>query len=117
VGQKSQVFLEGKRIECVNVADVAEGIHGLEQASAASAREPSAFQRTVGRVIRQARQTHGWTQATLATRSGLSSNYIARLERGELCPSLYVASKICAALAIALDALVTMPTEPASSSR
>lgn len=61
----------------------------------------------VGEAIRRARQEHGWTQAFLAEQSGLSPNYIARLERGELGPSLFVANRICAALSIDLEELVT----------
>lgn len=63
----------------------------------------------VGEAIRRGRQEHGWTQAFLAEQAGLSPNYIARLERGELGPSLFVANRICDALGMELDALVTPP--------
>lgn len=69
--------------------------------------EHRSFNVTVGEAIRRARQEHGWTQAHLAEQAGLSPNYIARLERGELGPSLFVANRICGALAIDLEALVT----------
>src|SRR5688500_155867 len=52
--------------------------------------EHRAFNTTVGEAIRRARQEHGWTQAFLAEQAGLSPNYVARLERGELGPSLFV---------------------------
>ncbi len=65
-----------------------------------------AFNTGVGEGIRRARQEHGWTQAFLAEQARLSPNYIARLERGELGPSLFVANRICEALAIDLEALV-----------
>lgn len=68
--------------------------------------EHRSFNVTVGEAIRRARQEHGWTQAFLAEQAGLSPNYIARLERGELGPSLFVANRICEALSIDLDALV-----------
>ncbi len=68
--------------------------------------EHRAFNTIVGEAIRRARQEHGWTQAFLAEQAGLSPNYIARLERGELGPSLFVASRICEALQIDLDQLV-----------
>jgi transcriptional regulator with XRE-family HTH domain len=68
--------------------------------------EHRAFNTTVGEAIRRARQEHGWTQAFLAEQAGLSPNYIARLERGELGPSLFVASRICEALQIDIDQLV-----------
>ena len=61
----------------------------------------------VGEAIRRARQEHGWTQAFLAEQAGLSPNYVARLERGELGPSLFVASRLCEALAVEVDTLVT----------
>lgn len=68
--------------------------------------EHRVFNTTVGEAIRKARQEHGWTQAFLAEQAGLSPNYIARLERGELGPSLFVANKICEALSIELEVLV-----------
>jgi DNA-binding XRE family transcriptional regulator len=69
--------------------------------------EHRSFNVLVGEAIRRSRQEHGWTQAALAEQAGLSPNYIARLERGELGPSLFVASRICAALNIEVDALLT----------
>jgi transcriptional regulator with XRE-family HTH domain len=68
--------------------------------------EHQAFNTVVGEGIRKARQEHGWTQAFLAEQARLSPNYIARLERGELGPSLFVANRICEALAIDLEVLV-----------
>jgi transcriptional regulator with XRE-family HTH domain len=64
------------------------------------------FNTNVGEAIRRARRARRWTQAALAKRAGVSANYIARLERGELGPSLFVASRICAALTISIDVLV-----------
>ena len=69
--------------------------------------EHRSFNVTVGESIRRSRQEHGWTQAHLAEQAGLSPNYIARLERGELGPSLFVANRICGALTIDLETLVT----------
>ena len=68
--------------------------------------EHQAFNTVVGEGIRRSRQEHGWTQAFLAEQARLSPNYIARLERGELGPSLFVANRICEALAIDLEVLV-----------
>jgi transcriptional regulator with XRE-family HTH domain len=68
--------------------------------------DPKGFNGSVGEAIRRARQEHGWTQAQLADQAKLSPNYIARLERGELGPSLFVAHRICEALSIDLVALV-----------
>jgi ribosome-binding protein aMBF1 (putative translation factor) len=69
--------------------------------------EHRSFNVTVGEAIRRSRQEHGWTQAFLAEQAGLSPNYIARLERGELGPSLFVAKRICMALTIDLEVLVS----------
>ena len=69
--------------------------------------EHRSFNVMVGEAIRRSRQEHGWTQAFLAEQAGLSPNYIARLERGELGPSLFVANRICGALSIELEVLVT----------
>jgi putative transcriptional regulator len=71
--------------------------------------EHQAFNTLVGEGIRRARQEHGWTQAHLADQAKLSPNYIARLERGELGPSLFVANRICEALGIPLEDLVGPP--------
>jgi ribosome-binding protein aMBF1 (putative translation factor) len=78
--------------------------------------EHRSFNVTVGEAIRRSRQEHGWTQAFLAEQAGLSPNYIARLERGELGPSLFVANRICGALAIDLEVLVT-PSSGATPAR
>ena len=69
--------------------------------------DPRSFNVSVGEAIRRARQEHGWTQAHLADQAGLSPNYIARLERGELGPSLFVATRICEALSMDVDNLVS----------
>jgi transcriptional regulator with XRE-family HTH domain len=68
--------------------------------------DPKAFAAKVGEAVRRARQGHGWTQAELANHAGLSPNYVARLERGELGPSLFVANQLCEALGTDLDSLL-----------
>jgi ribosome-binding protein aMBF1 (putative translation factor) len=68
--------------------------------------DPKAFASGVGEAVRRARQAHGWTQSELAERAGFSSNYVARLERGELGPSLFVAHRLCDALGIDVSELV-----------
>lgn len=69
--------------------------------------DPEEFALLVGERIRSIRQARGWTQAELAEAARLSSNYVARLERGELGPSLYVASKLAEALGVALQVFVS----------
>jgi transcriptional regulator with XRE-family HTH domain len=59
----------------------------------------------VGEVIRSTRQDRAWTQVELAEAAGLSPNYIARLERGELGASLFVAQQIAEALEVSLESL------------
>lgn len=56
-----------------------------------------------GERVRLARQLKGWTQVVLAESAGVSSNYVARLEHGELGASLEVATRIAEALGITLD--------------
>ena len=75
------------------------------------------FASGVGDAVRRARQTHGWTQAQLAEAAGLSPNYVARLERGELGPSLFVAHQLCDALGIDVDALLPSTAPPLRSTR
>jgi transcriptional regulator with XRE-family HTH domain len=72
--------------------------------------DPKDFAASVGEAIRTARQSLGWTQVQLAEAAGLSANYVARLERGELGPSFFVAHQICEALRIDLDSLLAPPT-------
>ena len=78
--------------------------------------DPEEFALLVGERIRFARQERGWTQVELAEAAGLSSNYVARLERGELGPSLFVACKLAEAFGLNVDALVG-PAEQQSGKR
>ena len=74
--------------------------------------DPNEFALGVGECIRSARQERGWTQAQLAEGADLSVNYVARLERGELGPSLFVASRLANALGMPLEALVAGKSAP-----
>jgi transcriptional regulator with XRE-family HTH domain len=64
------------------------------------------FTLQVGDSIRGARRALGWTQAELASNAGLSANYVARLERGELGPSLWVAHRLANALGTTIDGMM-----------
>jgi UDP-N-acetylglucosamine 1-carboxyvinyltransferase len=75
------------------------------------------FATNVGERIRVARLHKGWTQVELAVKAGLSSNYVARLERGELGASLFVAMRIAEALGTTLDVLAQAPTARATRRR
>lgn len=80
------------------------------RAAESSEEEHEAFNALVGEGIRRARQERSWTQAFLAEQARLSPNYIARLERGELGPSLFVANRICLALRMEIGALLAPPS-------
>jgi ribosome-binding protein aMBF1 (putative translation factor) len=77
------------------------------------------FAAQVGEAIRRSRTALGWTQVQLATEAELSPNYVARLERGELGPSLFVATRIARAMGVPLDELlmVRKSTPPLSRSK
>ncbi|MGH7271883.1 MAG: helix-turn-helix domain-containing protein [Polyangiaceae bacterium] len=71
--------------------------------------DPKAFAVIVGESVRRNRQARGWTQVELAETAGLSPNYIARLERGEMGPSFFVAHHLGHTLGIDVSALLTTP--------
>lgn len=59
--------------------------------------------------LRQIRQRKGVTLNELATKTGISKSTLSRLESGQRKPSLELLLPIVAALAIALDEIVTSP--------
>jgi transcriptional regulator with XRE-family HTH domain len=64
------------------------------------------FAAIVGEGVRRHRQALGWTQVQLAEGAGLSPNYVARLERGELGPSFFVAHQLARTLRIHVGELL-----------
>lgn len=52
----------------------------------------------LGRQVRAARETRGWTQTELARRSGLKPHAISRLEAGDVVPTLTTLERVAAAL-------------------
>jgi len=78
--------------------------------------DPKAFAAVVGEAVRRTRQARGWTQAQLAEAAGFSANSIARLERGELGPSFFVANQLCLTLGISVSTLTHSPI-PAKTTR
>lgn len=88
-----------------------------EHPEEALAEAPDDFAAGVGDEIRKHRQQRGWTQVELAQAAGLSANYVARLERGELGASLFVATKIATALEVAVDQLAAGRTTAKSGKR
>jgi len=81
------------------------------------AEDPHTFAIGVGEGVRRARQARGWTQVQLAEAAGLSPNYVARLERGELGPSFFVASQLCDSLQIDVNELLHGAVPPARTTR
>ena len=64
------------------------------------------FNVTFGVRIRARRDELALTQRVVAEKAKLSPNYVARLERGELCPSLVVAHALCRALGTSIDQIL-----------
>ena len=61
------------------------------------------FAQQLGRRIRHARMECGMTQSELANEARVGANYVPRLERGELVPSVEAAYRIAKALGLSLD--------------
>jgi len=76
------------------------------------ATDPKVFAGVVGEAVRRHRQSAGYTQVQLAEAAGLSPNYVARLERGELGPSFFVAHLLARTLGVSIGELCdsAMPT-------
>ena len=71
---------------------------------AAAAASPSA---RFGTVIRQLRETRGWSQEQLAGLAALNRSYMGEVERGTAMPSLATAEKLALALGVALSTLIS----------
>lgn len=54
----------------------------------------------IGRQLQQARHKKGYTQAEVAKRADTTVNHYAKIERGEVVPSLKTLEKIVKALGI-----------------
>ena len=61
--------------------------------------------RRLGWKVRQMREAKGWTQETLAERSGLDRSYIAGIEAGLRNPSIRALAKVARGLGITLAQL------------
>ena len=81
----------------------------VELAAAADDHAAHTFVVAFGEGMRRLRRAREWTQVELADRATLSPNYVARLERGELGPSLFVAHRIALALGVDLGVLTAAP--------
>ena len=63
------------------------------------------FAQQLGKRIRRSRMDIGMTQSELAQDAHVGVNYVPRLERGELLPSLDVAFRLARVLGVSLDEL------------
>jgi transcriptional regulator with XRE-family HTH domain len=59
----------------------------------------------LAKVIRQAREQRGHTQAAVASRAGLSTAYYSSIERGEMNPTVDTLLKVTAALGMGANEL------------
>jgi transcriptional regulator with XRE-family HTH domain len=84
---------------------VTKGTHRRRKVDVAEVPTHEEFVAKVGEAIRRERLARGWTQVELADQVGISSNHIARLERGEVGPTFYLMHRIGASLGIDLSTL------------
>ena len=59
-----------------------------------------------GGVVRELRLERGMTQAEAAKRAGVTGSYLARVELGQVQPSMRVVQKVAAALGVPVAALL-----------
>ena len=76
--------------------------------------EPLEPMQAVAVRVREARDLHGWSQAELAARAGLSRPTIARIERGDDVSTATLA-KVVVSLGLTLTVLPEPPSEQGSS--
>ena len=59
-----------------------------------------------GAVIRELRESRGWSQEQLAGQASLNRSYMGEIERSAAMPSLATAEKLAHALEVALSELI-----------
>ena len=67
-----------------------------------------------GSVVRELRESRGWSQERLAGRAELNRSYMGEIERAMAVPSLTTAAKLALALEVPLSELISR-CESASS--
>lgn len=67
------------------------------------------FAEQFGRRVRLVREAHGVSQSELAREAQVGANYIPRIERGEMVPSVEAAWRIAKVLGVSLDELCGKP--------
>ena len=75
-----------------------------KRAGPGSARRPST---RFGPVIRELRESRGWSQEQLAGQASLNRSYMGEIERSVAMPSLATAEKLAHALDVALSELIS----------
>jgi DNA-binding XRE family transcriptional regulator len=63
--------------------------------------------RTLGQLLRAARENLGESQLSLAAAAGISQGYLSQLETDEREPTLSIAARLARALGISLDELAS----------
>jgi transcriptional regulator with XRE-family HTH domain len=68
-----------------------------------------------GRVVKEVRESHGWTQEVLADHAKLNRSYLGEVERGSVVPSIITIAKIAKALGVSASDLVARSEERESA--
>ena len=84
--------------------NVTTDVDELSPVVARVARRPSA---RFGGVIRELRESRGWSQEHLAGQASLNRSYMGEIERSAAMPSLATAEKLAHALDVALSELIS----------
>ncbi len=68
--------------------------------------------RRFGIVVRELRESRGWSQERLAGRAELNRSYMGEIERATAMPSLATAAKLARALDVPLSQLISHCERP-----
>ena len=79
----------------------------FEESSAALARAVRRPSARFGGVIRELRESRGWSQEHLAGQATLNRSYMGEIERSAAVPSLVTAEKLAHALDVSLSELIS----------
>jgi transcriptional regulator with XRE-family HTH domain len=73
--------------------------------------------RSTGKRIANTRKAVGLTQAELSEKIGISEKYLSRIECGKQVPSIVIVARICEALCVSADKLLSLNQSTTSNSR
>jgi len=79
----------------------------MSEPGAADAYEAAKLAYDLGKTVREMREAHGWSQAILATRAGMTQSAVARFEAGGTVPTIPVLERLAHALEADLDIRIT----------